>query len=275
MNIFLMKNNRIDMGKCEKGEEPKRSNREKIVERYKNKYPDREFADDEQLFEQVNGDYDAYDKEIGEYKTREKTLQDLFRTDPRSARLFINWSNGGNPTTELVRQFGADIVASLNDPDKQEEIAAANQEFVERAAKSKALEEKYPDNLAKSLEACDKMQKEKGYSDEQIDKAFELIERIMLDAVAGNFEPAYIEMAIKAIDYDNDVAAASESGEIRGRNAKIEEQMEKSRKGDGIPYGGGNMAKANSGQRMGGALGRLDSTQSIWERGGEKRTKYV
>lgn len=263
------------MGKCNTGQDKPKSSRDKLMERYKGKYPDKEFGDDEQLFAQINGDYEGYDKEIEDYQSREKSLKDLFRTDPRSAKLFINWSKGANPTTELVKLFGADIAASLNDPDKQEEIAEANKDFVERAAKTKELEDAYPDNLAKSLDACDKMQQEKGYSDEQVTKAFELLERIMLDVVAGNFEPSYIEMAIKALDYDNAIATAEENGEIRGRNAKIEEKMERAKKGDGVPYGGGNMAKAPTRQPVGGALDKMASSQSIWDKGGEKRTKYV
>ena len=41
-----------------------KSNRERYTERLKAKYPDREFADDEALFGQINDDYDGYDKEL-------------------------------------------------------------------------------------------------------------------------------------------------------------------------------------------------------------------
>lgn len=49
-----------------------KSNRERYTERLKAKYPDREFADDEALFGQINDDYDGYDKELSGYKEREK-----------------------------------------------------------------------------------------------------------------------------------------------------------------------------------------------------------
>ena len=51
-----------------------KSNRERYTERLKAKYPDREFADDEALFGQINDDYDGYDKELSGYKEREKAL---------------------------------------------------------------------------------------------------------------------------------------------------------------------------------------------------------
>ena len=60
-----------------------KSNRERYTERLKAKYPDREFADDEALFGQINDDYDGYDKELSGYKEREKALSDLFASNPQ------------------------------------------------------------------------------------------------------------------------------------------------------------------------------------------------
>ena len=44
-----------------------KSRRDQLGERLKKRYPDREFADDEALFGQVNDDYDDYDNQIGQY----------------------------------------------------------------------------------------------------------------------------------------------------------------------------------------------------------------
>ena len=68
-----------------------KSNRERYEERVKSKYPDREFADEEALWGQVNDDYDGYDKEIASYRDREKALSDLFTSDPRSAAFLTHW----------------------------------------------------------------------------------------------------------------------------------------------------------------------------------------
>ena len=50
-----------------------KSNRELYNERLKAKYPDREFADDEAIFGQINDDFAHYEQELSgyqEYKTR-------------------------------------------------------------------------------------------------------------------------------------------------------------------------------------------------------------
>lgn len=49
-----------------------KSNRERYTDRLKAKYPDKEFADDEALFAQINDEYDGLDKELSGYKEREK-----------------------------------------------------------------------------------------------------------------------------------------------------------------------------------------------------------
>ena len=45
-----------------------KSNRERYTDRLKAKYPDKEFADDEALFAQINDEYDGLDKELSGYK---------------------------------------------------------------------------------------------------------------------------------------------------------------------------------------------------------------
>lgn len=56
-----------------------KSNRERYTDRLKAKYPDKEFADDEALFAQINDEYDGLDKELSGYKEREKALSIFLR----------------------------------------------------------------------------------------------------------------------------------------------------------------------------------------------------
>jgi hypothetical protein len=112
-----------------------KSSRERFAERIKTKYPDKEFAGDEEIFAQINDDYDAYDGELSEYQKREKELYDLFSESPTSASFLTEWKNGGDPVVMMIRKYGDDFKAALDDEEKQEEIAAANKEYAERIAK--------------------------------------------------------------------------------------------------------------------------------------------
>ena len=66
----------------------------------------------------------------------------------------------------------------------------------------------------------------------------------------GKFTTETLDMARKALNYDADMAIATEEGEIAGRNAKITEQLRKSSKGDGTnPLGGKNGVAGGQPQR--------------------------
>ncbi len=251
-----------------------KSNRERYAERLKTKYPDREFADDEALFGQINDDYDGYDKELSGYKEREKALSDLFASNPRSAAFLTDWRKGEDPIVGMVRKFGDDFKAALEDPEKQEALAAANKEYAERIAKENEYEEQYQQNIAETLATLETVQQEDGISDDEIDQAMEFLIGIMRDGLLGKFTRESVQMAIKAIKHDSDVEAAGHEGEVKGRNSRIEERLRKGSKGDGTADLAGKNGGGNAGSRQMpdlGAIGRYDGTQNIWERGGEKR----
>lgn len=224
-----------------------KSKRDITLERLKVKYPDGNFEDDEAIFSQINDDYDSYDNELATYKEHEKGLADMFSADPRSAAFLTDWRNGEDPVVGLVRKFGVEIKDVLDDPEMQEKIAEANKEYLDRVAQEKELEETYQANLAESLETISSIQEEKGYSDEQIDQAFEWLMGVIQDGVIGKFTPEIIDMAMKAQNYDADVAQAEAEGEVRGRNAKIEEKLRTRKAGDGLVALEGN--NGNTGSR--------------------------
>ena len=236
-----------------------KSNRERYTDRLKAKYPDKEFADDEALFAQINDEYDGLDKELSGYKEREKALSDLFASNPRSAAFLTDWRKGEDPIIGMIRKFGDDFKAALEDPEKQEALAAANKEYAERITKEKEFEE---------------LQQEEGISDDEIDQAMEFLIGIMKDGLLGKFTRDSIQMAIKAIKHDSDVETASHEGEVKGRNSKIEEKLRKGSKSDGTANLAGKNGGGNAGSRQMpdlGAISRYDGAQNIWERGGEKR----
>lgn len=226
---------------------PVKSKRDLFGERLKKKYPDREYADDEALFGQVNDDYDAYEKDLEDYKEREKRITDLFYKDPRSARFITDMANGEDPFINVIKRLGIDGVTDLlNDPSKQEEYAQANAAFLERIAKSKELEEEYQKNFAESCGLLDRVQEERGLDDATMDAAADLLRRIADEAIVGKISVESIDMALKALGHDADVAAAHDEGMVAGRNSKIAEKLRKPKGGDGTPQlaGSNNAATA-------------------------------
>lgn len=218
-----------------------KTKREAQIERLRNKYPDKKFEDDDEIYGQISDDYDQYDRELGEYRDREKTLSDMFSADPRSAQFLSDMHKGEDPVLGLVRNFGVEIKDVLDNPEMQDKIAEANREYVERVAKSKELDEEYERNMAVTLETLRRYQQERGMTDEQMDAVIDALLRIVRDGVMGKFDVDTLDMMVKAIDHDADVDIAAEEGRIAGRNDKIVESLRKSNMGDGVsPLGGKN-----------------------------------
>lgn len=256
-------------------EQQVKSKRDMLNERLKSRYPDREFADDEAFYGQISDDYDDYDAQLSGYKDREKKFSDMFTSDPRSAYFFTQWKDGGDPVVALVRQFGTDIKDAIDDPERLDAIAEANKDFVERVAKEKELEEEYQANLQESLSLLEQYQAEKGMSDDDVDNMMEYLFNIVKDGIVGKFSRESFDMALKAINYDLAVEDAEQMGEVRGRNAKIDEKLRRKEAGDGTASLDGKNGGGQ--QRIMPSLGALDAyddnNKTIWERGGEVRKK--
>lgn len=212
-----------------------KTKRDRVLERIRGKYPDRDFADDEAVFGQIDDDYGEYDNELSGYREREKKFADMFSSDPRSASLLNRWREGEDPAVELVRLFGMDVRDAIDDPEKQDKMAEANKEYLDRLAKEKELEDVYKDNIGASLESINALQAEMKLSDDDVDAAMELLITIVKDGVVGKFTTESIKMALKAINHDNDVATAEQEAEVRGKNARVEEELRKPTMGDGMP----------------------------------------
>ena len=212
------------------------TNRERFSARMKSKYPEREFADDEDMFGQIEIDYTDYEDQLGKYKEREGKLNELFSRDPRSAQFITDMAKGKDPWIAVIERVGVDGISDImNDPSKQEEYAAANKAYMERLAKEKSYEEEYNKNLSESMALLSEIQQKKGLSDDMVDAAMNLIIGIANEAIMGKFSKDTIKMALKALKYDADMENAKEEGMIAGRNQRIEEKLRKHGGGDGMP----------------------------------------
>ena len=136
------------------------SRRDQHLERLRNKYPDKKFEDDEEIYGQISDDYDQFEQDIDSYKGREKAMSDMFAADPRSAQFLADMHKGNDPVLGLVKNFGLEIKDVLDNPDMQDKIAEANKEYVERVAKSKQLDEEYEKNMDATLETLRQFQAE-------------------------------------------------------------------------------------------------------------------
>jgi DNA-directed RNA polymerase subunit N (RpoN/RPB10) len=250
------------------------SNRDRFMGRMKDKYPDKAFDDDEAIYGQINDDYDDYDRRISEGQQREKAFSDLFVNNHKAAKLMMDWKDGVDPIVNIIRMYGTEIKDAIDDPEKQEEIAKANKEYVDRETENKKYEEEYTKNLDATINDISSLQQEEGISDEEIDKAMEVIAQITHDKILGKITKDTIKLALKAVNHDTDVESAAQEAEVRGRNATIDEKLRKKQKGDGTPQLSSRETAVPSSQMPNlGALGNIGNDDDIYARGGMKRIK--
>ena len=254
-----------------------KSAKQTFVERMKSKNPEYNADDEEAMFGGINSDYDNYDKEIAGYKDREGKLVAMMEKDPRSSAFLAAWADGEDPVISLVKQFGTEIADAIDDPEKTEEIAAANKEYLDRVARSKQLEGDYNKNLQGTIDVLGKFQEENGYSEDEMDNGLQQLSTIVGDFIQGKIEPSTLALIFKANNYDTDMANAQRKGEVTGRNQRIKEMLRKP-KGDGIGELTSKAAPAPGGDTMNESLGALNrynpGTSTIEERGGMRRIKH-
>lgn len=250
-----------------------KSKRDMALERLKARHPDTDYADDEAIYSAINADYDEDQKALEGYKANEKAMSDMMAADPKSATFLQAMRGGKNPFVELVRNFGDDLVDYLTDPDSADEVAAAQEDYLKRVSDGNKLTEEYDKNMQESMKVFAQMDNE--FGEETTD---ELVGKLMIvanDVIRGKFTKETLELFRLAKDHDKDVADAAHEGEVRGKNTKHMKNLELRKKGDGTA----NLDSANAETPNGdnqpdfGAIGRMARNGSIWDRGGEKRTK--
>ena len=250
--------------------QPITSKREALLAKLRERYPDQTFESDDDYSSRISDDYDDFDRQISEYKGREQQLSDLYTRDPLAAKFIQTWMDDGDPRVQLLRAYGREgREAAFEDPKVMDAMAKADREFQEQVAHEKELSEQWEKNRAESFANMEKIRKENGYTDEQMDEAMEFLRELARQIVMNNFTEEAFKSAMHALNYDRDIADAERVAEVRGRNEKIEEQLRKP-KGDGMPQlGGGSSAPRERGYTLPGALGK--DKKSIYDLGGMRR----
>ena len=252
--------------------EPVKSKKDLLLEKLKSKHPDLNADDEDSFYGRINDDYDENEKRIGESSKNEEALSNLFSSDPRSAHFLMSWKNGENPVVQLIRQFGDDFKEALDDPDMQEQFAAAHNEYLDRQLNNKKIQDEAEANLPITLKNLEDAQSEGGYDEKQADEAFQLIFDIIDN---GNKDLVTKEtwiMAFKALNHDSDVATAAHEAEIKGKNAKIDKEKKKTTVPADLPPmigGQGGEAPAPKKRNLG-FLDKVTDDNDIWNRGKRK-----
>lgn len=253
------------------GMEPVKSRREKFREGFSSRHPDVDINDEEAYYGALDDEYNQREEEIGKYRSDNEKLNNMFMENPHAAYFMNDLIDGKEQLgVALMRQFGDTFRDAVDDP-TEENVKAFADALDEHAAKIKendALQAEFEQNADASEATIEAWAKEHNANGEQIDAMREFINNQFASLLSGVITKELLDFAYKGLNYDNDVAAAAESGAAQGRNEKIRETMRRG-KGDGMPViqGGSKQSPAKKTDFLQG-VGRTDPWKSA------RREKY-
>ena len=203
------------------------NSRQKMLERARERFPDRTFADLDatepqegvaNLDDAINEILEDYSSRQATYDENDNKLKKLLVSDPSSAEFIQRWVETGDPRTALVETFGEDLGIA-------EEKAAEFRDQLEgwraRKAENDALNAEAEANWDASLAALEEWGNAKGLSLEQKRDVMVRLLAIVAGGIVNKYGVEDFELAYNAINHDTDVAAARTAGEIAGRNERI------------------------------------------------------
>ena len=262
-------NRKITIAMAEPTNQEVKSKRDALRERMLKRNPELNVEDPEAMSGGISDYLDELDGQIGEYRGREEKLTNMMNADPRSAHFLSSWANGEDPMIALVKLFGEDIRTILDDPESE-----ASKELARRTAEGQAYNAEADENIEKTKGIIAQWKQDNGLSDDEANEVLDFLEGVLQDSLRGIVSRESLDMGLKAIRHDEDVAEAASDAEVKGRNAKITEKLRLRSAGDGtVALAGKN---GRSAQKPGVDLGALDrmSQDDIWSRGDEKRTRH-
>jgi hypothetical protein len=206
--------------------------------RLKKRYPDKEFADDEE----VNGALGEYMDELENYQSSteeaNKKLMEVLQEAPELVSIIKDVSQGATFTEALSRHVDVDELKPMEgDPDYDAwnaNIETRKKSRAERESRSKM----YQENLEMSTAEIKAFKEESGMSEEDTGKFLTALNDLIGEVVDGKLTRKTLARMKKAVDYDMDVQTAAKQGEVAGKNAQIDTMKEKKAKkmeGDGLP----------------------------------------
>jgi hypothetical protein len=210
-----------------------KSNKDALKDRMKGKHPEKDFEDEEVLMGAISDDYDEYDAELETHRKNNQALSEMFAQAPDAADFLMAIKDGSSPIVEYVARYGRDL---LEDPERTDELAEAQKAYTERLIEAEKLEKEYDANVMDSLAVLDQYIADNGLSEDEVTAIIAKREEDMANAISGKlFTVETLDAYRKMLNYDADVAEAEAIGEVRGKNAKITNQVKRANQGDGMP----------------------------------------
>ncbi len=212
--------------------------RELFLGKVREAYPDEEISED--------GGYEKAVELLSELPTlrdfkrnREEVdakLQAVFEADPKLGALFAEIVEGKRPFRAILAgHYTPEDLVPQDGDDDYEAYAATLAERKKQFEAQKEQESKMLENIENAEKAFDEFSKEKGFDDKAKEEFHGKIHAVLQDMADGVLTPETLSLFYKGLNYEKDKAEAAEIAELKGRNAKVQEEKSQKPNGDGLP----------------------------------------
>lgn len=223
-------------------EKVERTPRELFYERIRTSRPDAKYDDDEEeYFRQASTMMDEHEKKSGEYDSMSKKLMSRFNSNPDEAEAFLDYLDGASLPAAIRRRLGDQALSMKEGDEGWDEYVKAGEERKAQQEESRKALDAFLANAKESDEVMSAFISEHGMDDDTAKAFTDMVLAVANDISAGRISKDTLSMLKKARDYETDIVAAREQGEVDGKNKKIEAEK-KRMQGSGLPdaSAGGN-----------------------------------
>lgn len=202
-----------------------KSNRERFLENIKNKYADKEFADEDEVYGTAMEGYDKDHEALkGIYSENEQLVKRL-QEDPRVGAFISDILSGKTLPQALAGKYTIEELTMQEGDEGYEEYMQSLESEKTSKQKIEALKKEYEANLAESEKEINAFAEEQGMTPEEVSAFIENASKVVFEPLAkGKFTKANLATLKKMIDYDKDIEIAKSSSYVKGKNEKIIEK---------------------------------------------------
>lgn len=192
-----------------------------IVKRLIKHFPDRDFDNDDELFE-VLANYDAdLDERFEKLRNDQTKLARIFTSNPKMAGFISTVIEGEDPLIACVRYFGGDVLECAYDENRLMQLRKENDAYLQRMHSFAKTEKEIEENWKMSSKSIERFKESKGMTDEEFDLFIEKVCHLCEHVFMCDFSFEVLDTLFKGINYDTDIDIAEQTGEVKGRNQRI------------------------------------------------------
>lgn len=211
--------------------------RHPFYDRIKAMHPDKEFGSDDELLSAADEKMTEHEGYRAQNEEANKMIIEALYAEPVLAQVLEEVGKGANLVQALAKYISPqDLEEAAGESDAETYEANKLTRESNRKAHQEFMDEVNA-NTAESQKTIEGWSAKRGLDPEAVTEFINEVSAILADAYKGKITEKFLDNMYEAKTKPDDLATAAEQGEIKGRNANIEEltAKETGTQGDGLP----------------------------------------